>query len=188
MPTWTFIFIAACTIIFFAELASPLFDSFAFVPTLAFKEPWRFVTSIFLHAGFDHLFFNMFALFMFGVYLESVIGHKHFVLLFFIAGILGNVAYMLLSPASDVPAVGASAAIYGIMSMLAILRPSLIVYVGFIPMPMILAAAVWTVMEFVGLFVPSDIAHEAHLVGILIGVVYGWLIKRRQAEHFIVNY
>jgi membrane associated rhomboid family serine protease len=183
-PKLTFILIAVCTAIFFAELAFPAIENyFSFVPTLAFREPWRFVTSIFLHAGLDHLFFNMFALFIFGIYLESSIGVKRFLLIFFVAGILGNVAYMVLSPASSIPAVGASGAIYGVMGMLAVMQPTLIVYVGYIPMPMILAAVLWTATEFLGLFVPSDIAHEAHLAGIIVGAIYGWIMRKRKAHY-----
>jgi len=182
IPKWTFIFIAVCTAIFFLEFALPLFEWFEFVPSLAYSEPWRFVTAIFLHAGLDHLFFNMLALLMFGLYLESIIGYKRFVLLFFTAGIAGNVAYLLLAPEGTIPAVGASGAIYGIMAMLAVMRPSLIVYVGYIPMPMILAAVLWTILEFAGMFVPSSIAHEAHLAGIIIGVAYGWLRRKRRAK------
>lgn len=182
MPKLTFVFIAICTAFFLVEFILPIFDLFAFIPVLAYEEPWRFVTAIFLHAGFDHLFFNMFALFVFGIYLESIIGYKRFLLLFFTAGIAGNFAYMLLSPNSGIPAVGASGAIYGIIGMLAIMRPSLIVYVGYIPMPMIVAATLWTIMEFAGMFIPSNIAREAHLAGIVLGVLYGWLTKKRRGK------
>lgn len=179
-PKWTFIFIAICVLTFFLEFIIPSFSYFSFVPAYALSRPWTFVTSIFLHAGFEHLFFNMFALFMFGVYLESILTDKQFLLTFFSAGILGNVAYMLTSPFGTIPAVGASGAIYGIMGLLAILRPSLIVYVGYMPMPMIVAAGFWTILNVLGMFVPGNIAHESHLSGLFIGIIYGIYLRRKR--------
>jgi membrane associated rhomboid family serine protease len=181
-PVWTFIFIAVCVIIFAMEFTVPyFFEQFSFIPALSYSEPWRFVSSIFLHASIDHLFFNMFALFVFGMYLESVIGKKKFIIIFFLTGIAGNIAYLMISPQGIIPAVGASGAIYGVMSTLAILRPTLIVYVGTIPMPMIVAAVLWTIMEFLGLFVPGNIAHEAHLAGLFLGGLIGFILRRRKS-------
>ena len=184
-PKVTFVLIAVCAVIFFAEYVSPaIYDyfsnSFSFVPAFAFSQPWRFVTSIFLHASIEHIFFNMFALFIFGIYLESVVGIKHFLSIFFLAGVLGNLAYLVLSPSGIIPAVGASGAIYGVMGMLAAMRPKLIVYVGYIPMPMVAAAFIWTLTEFFGLFVPSGVAHEAHIAGLAIGIVYGLIMRHRE--------
>lgn len=185
-PRWTFIFIALCIVVFFAELILPIVEQFAFVPARAFGQPWTFVTSIFLHAGVDHLFFNMFALFMFGIYLESRITERQFLILFFAAGIMGNFAYMLMSPYGTIPAVGASGAVYGIMGMLAILQPGLMIYVFYMPMPMIFAAALWTITEFFGLFTPGNIAHEAHLAGIIVGALFGWWVRKRKKRYRFV--
>jgi membrane associated rhomboid family serine protease len=162
------------------------FETFSFAPAYAFEQPWTFVTSVFLHAGAEHLFFNMFALFMFGIYLEPRISERQFLAVFFAAGVLGNVAYMLMSPYGVVPAVGASGAIYGIMGMLAVLQPSLTIYVLYMPMPMIFAAVLWTVTEFLGLFVPSDVGHEAHLFGLAVGFLFGlWVRRQKKKEIFV---
>jgi membrane associated rhomboid family serine protease len=180
-PKWTFIFIATCVVVFAAEFIVPyFFEQFSFIPSLSYSEPWRFLSSVFLHASVDHLFFNMFALFIFGMYLESVVGRKKFIIIFFLTGIAGNLAYLMISPQGIIPAVGASGAIYGIMGTLAILRPTLIVYVGVIPMPMIVAAVLWTIMEFLGMFVPGNIAHEAHLAGLFLGCLIGFILRKRK--------
>jgi len=186
-PKWTFIFIGLCVAVFFLEMLPQFpFESFSFAPAFAFEQPWTFVTSIFLHAGIEHLFFNMFALFMFGIYLEPRISERRFLTVFFVAGVLGNAAYMLMSPYGTIPAVGASGAIYGVMGMLAILQPSLTIYIFYMPMPMIFAAALWTITEFLGLFVPGDIAHEAHLAGIIVGALFGlWTKKMKKKDVFI---
>ncbi len=179
-PRWTFTFIGFCTAIFFFDLIFQIWPAFAFTPALAFSQPWTFITSIFLHAGFDHLFFNMFALFIFGLYLEARVSTKQYLFIFFLAGFFGNVAYYLTAPLGVIPAVGASGAIYGVMGMLAVLYPGLIVYVGYAPMPMIIAAAIWFLMEFTGMFVPSNIAHQAHLAGLIVGAAYGLYVRRQR--------
>jgi len=174
--TLTFIFISIIAFLF-----QPLsfFKYLAFVPAYAFSRPWSFVTSIFLHANFAHLFFNMFALFVFGSYLESRIKKIDFLLLFFLSGISGNFAYLFTDINSSIPAVGASGAIYGILGALAIIYPALIVWVGYIPMPIIFAVVFWIILNFVGLFIPSNIAYQAHLAGIFVGIFYGHKIKKK---------
>jgi membrane associated rhomboid family serine protease len=139
-----------------------------------------FVSSIFLHASIDHIVFNMIALFFFGTYLERMVGPRLFLVIFFIAGIVGNFGYMLTAPGSIVPAIGASGAIYGIVGVLAVLTPLTLVYVYFIvPMPMVVFAALYAVLDFVGLFAPSDIAHGAHIGGLLVGVAFGIYLRQR---------
>ncbi len=178
MVRWTFVFIIACTAVFLIQLAG-IFDweLFAFTPALAIQRPWTFVTSIFLHADFLHLFFNMFALFMFGIVLESRIGSKNFIILFFLSGIVGSIGYMITASNPMVPAIGASGAIYGILGTLAVMMPLMIVWVLGIPMPMIVAAFLWVALEVFGMFSPSDIAHSAHLGGIFIGIIYGVYLR-----------
>lgn len=183
---WTITFVIICTAVYVMDIYSGFYiiDNYSFVPSLAFDEPWRFITSMFLHASPEHLIFNMFALFMFGSYLESIVGGRRFVTIYFLAGIAGNLAYwgMAFLFFSNIPAVGASGAIYGVMGMLAFMRPKLIVYAFGFPMPMIIAAAMWTLIELLGLFVPGAIAHEAHLAGIIVGAIYGRYLKNRQSR------
>lgn len=174
----TLMLILICIFTFFLESLPHFMEILYFVPSQAFKRPWTFVTSVFLHADFVHLFFNMFGLFMFGLYLERKISKKDYLLIFLLAGIVGNFGYMLTALYEDVPAVGASGAIYGIMGCLAILEPYATVYVGYLPMPMIVAAFFWAFMEFVGIFIPSNIAHGSHLFGLIVGIVFG-IYKRK---------
>jgi uncharacterized protein len=178
-PVLTIGLIILCTIIFFTSLYVPLNDQFAFRPALAFDMPWTFITSLFLHASEIHLLSNMFALFVFGTYLETRISPGKYLSVFFAAGILGNFAYILTDPGSMIPGVGASGAIYGVMGMLATLYPGLIVYMFYAPMPIIVAAGLWFILEFTGLFTPSDIAHQAHLAGLLLGAAYGYYLRKR---------
>lgn len=114
---------------------------------------------------------------MFGIYLESRIKTRDFLLIFFLSGIAGNLGYLVTASNPMIPGIGASGAVYGIMGSLAILMPHAIVYIGYIPMPMIIAAFFWGITEFLGLFVPSGIAHGAHLGGLFFGIAYGLHLK-----------
>jgi membrane associated rhomboid family serine protease len=169
--------IAICIVIFIFQLVFS-FDDFYFVPAEAFSKPWTFVTSIFLHAGIEHLFFNMIALLIFGSYLESKTSKKTFLLIFFVSGIVGNFGYMFTTTSQTTPGLGASGAIYGIMGTLAVIEPFATVYISYMPMPMIMAAFVWALTEFLGLFVPSNIARGAHLGGLFFGIIYGLYLRK----------
>lgn len=176
-PKWTFIFIAASVIAFLLQNVTDLWIIFAFFPIFSFEAPWMFVTSIFLHADFSHLFFNMFALLFFGIYLERMIGRRAFATLFLLSGIIGNVGYLITASDPFIPAIGASGAVYGIMGALATLAPFMMIFIYMLPMPMIVAAILWALADFAGLFAPSGIAHGAHLGGMFVGVAFGIYVR-----------
>jgi len=150
-----------------------MFSNFAMISSDAFLKPWMFVTHIFLHGGLLHLGYNLFALLLFGSILEKLIGSKKFLLIFFIAGIASAFGDVLFYPA----AVGASGAIFGIMGCLAILRPKLIVWAYGIPMYMIVAIAIWAFLDLTGIFYPDNVAHAAHLFGLVFGIASGLWIR-----------
>jgi len=173
-------------VVFVLQLAVSGFTQlFWFNPAAVSTQPWGFFTSIFLHGGLAHLFFNGFALLMFGPFLEQRIGSRKFLELFLAAGIIGSVFYFLfvlagITPA--LPALGASGAIYGILGALAVLAPNMVVFVMFVPMPMRYAAVLWVAIEFLGTFSPaSGIANAAHLGGLLLGFVYAkYFIEQKE--------
>lgn len=76
-------------------------------------EWWRYITSIFIHGGFGHLLFNCFSLFLFGPYLERLLGRIKFILLYLGSGIVGNIFTVLIMTRLTI-SVGASGAIYGL--------------------------------------------------------------------------
>lgn len=187
-PMLTIYLICFITFVFILQQFLPMEEYGDFIPAEAFERPWTFVTSIFLHADIEHIFFNMFALFIFGTFLETKIDARDYILIFLISGIFGNVAYLFIASDPTIPGLGASGAIYGIMGCLAVLAPTAIVYFLSVPMPMFLAAIIWAVTEFAGIFVPSDIGHAAHFAGLIIGVIYGFYIKRYQKELKVSQY
>lgn len=149
---------------------------------LLLPEPWRIFTSMFLHGDFEHLFLNMFALFVFGGALERRVGTPMFLLIYLLSGITASVGFLLFS-GPDVPALGASGAIYGLIGALVIVAPNMRVYLfGGIPMPMIAAGALYALLELLSLGNIDNIAHSAHLLGLVGGLAIAkWYQMKNEA-------
>src|SRR3989338_1117024 len=95
------IIVAICIVVFALQFSIANFtDAFALDSSLVAKEPWRLVTSIFLHGSLEHLIFNMFALALFGFILENIIGTRKFLTLFFIGGLFASIFSSAVYPAS----------------------------------------------------------------------------------------
>lgn len=178
-PIWTYIFILLCVIMFIFQNLTAYWIYLALFPYYALEMPWSFITSIFLHADFEHLLFNMIALFFFGLSLENTVGRKLFAIIFIISGVVGNIGYLIADPSSTIPGIGASGAIYGIVGTLVVLTPFRRVFLyGLLPIPLILLVILWALIDFAGLFSPSTIAHSAHLAGLLVGIIFGIYLRR----------
>ncbi len=193
MP-WTVILIIATTIVFFLQLIFsalkiPFTELLAITPAFVLSRPWTLVTPIFLHGSFFHLFLNMFVLWMFGVYLEKKIGSQKFLILYFAAGILGNIGYAITASNPLIPGLGASGAIFGILGTLAILEPNLMIFVWMVPMPLWIAAFLFIIFELGMSFAGGDmIAHWAHLFGLFFGFVYGYYLRKKTQKEFIIEF
>ena len=188
----TYGIIAVCAAVFAWELVD--IDSLSLLAMWPDEPwPWMFVTSIFMHGGLEHIFFNMLMLFMFGVTLERMIGSHRFLGLFLLAGVAGNAGYVLfcLATGDTVPAIGASGAIYGVFACLAILAPQIRVYLFFfIPLRIIHALILYAAVDILLINSDDSVAHAAHIAGALVGVAFAFyiqrLIKRRQT--YFVSY
>lgn len=120
---------------------------FAITPSLILsgKSLWTFVTSMFLHAGFFHIFANMFSLFFIGNFLEKIIGWKRFLSVYLIAGLVGGVFFVLsglIFNKLGISGIGASGAIFGILGVLAVLVPYSKIYLIIGPLILILGEVV----------------------------------------------
>jgi membrane associated rhomboid family serine protease len=178
----------ACIVMFALQQFIPGFTDLFVLEQSHAIEIWRFLTAIFLHGGFAHLLANLFALALFGTILEGSIGSRKFLIVFFVSGIFANLIAVWFYPSS----LGASGAIYGILGALVIIRPMMTVWVGGIPMPMMLAGLVWAGGSVLGLFYPSSTGHIAHLSGILLGAMFGalwrdWSKKQEIVEKLKLN-
>jgi hypothetical protein len=165
----THIIILICAIVFVLQMANLANENFVFRPIDLLAMPWTIITSMFAHGDFEHILFNMFALFMFGSILEEKIGTNRFIFLYLISGLLGSVGFMLFNSPFD-SALGASGAIYGILGALVLLAPQLQVFIYFFPVPMWLAGPIYAAIEIFALGKADNIAHSAHLLGFVAGL------------------
>jgi uncharacterized protein len=144
----------------------------------SFFQPWRFLSAIFLHGSSIHLIYNLFALGLFGSILEKFIGGKKFLLVFFLSGLLANLVAVNFYSSS----LGASGAIYGILGCLTLIKPKMFVWVYGMPMPMFLASIIWIVGSVLGIFIPSNTGHIAHLSGIIVGLIFGIFLRAKMPK------
>ena len=143
---------------------------------------WQLVSFQFMHGGLLHLLLNCWAIYIFGREVEGVLGWKRFLTLYLSSGVIGGLFQalfgVLLDGAFAAPVVGASAGAFGLVSAFAMLypeRPLMLLLFFIIPVSMrakflLLFSALLTVA---GIAFPVDnIAHAAHLGGILTGIVF----------------
>ncbi|MBQ8100938.1 MAG: rhomboid family intramembrane serine protease [Paludibacteraceae bacterium] len=144
---------------------------------------WQPLTYMFMHAGFDHIFFNMFAVLMFAPPLEERWGSKRFLIYYLISGIGAAVVQELVwwgmygPAAAPAVTIGASGAVFGILFAFGWLFPDVKMFLMFIPIPIParIFVGLYAVVElFLGVagFSGDNVAHFAHLGGML----FGWLL------------
>ncbi|MFH2201569.1 MAG: rhomboid family intramembrane serine protease [Elusimicrobiota bacterium] len=136
---------------------------------------WQPFTYLFLHGGFFHLFFNVFALWMFGMPVEAEWGPREFLKFYFICGVGAGVLNVILTPHSVAPIIGASGAVYGLLIAFAMLFPDAVIYLYFLfPIKAKHMAVLFVVLEFMAATSTNNttVARFAHLGGALIAYVY----------------
>lgn len=132
-------------------------------------QPWRMVTSLFVHSGFLHIAFNMWAVWIFGRMLENMLGTWRFLALYFISGLAGSMAVTLLAPQTSV--VGASGAIFGLFAAFFMIQRSL-------------GGNAVSLLVVIGLnlligFLPgTNISWQAHIGGIAAGFLTGYIFAK----------
>ena len=155
---------------------------FALIPKLVWKGyVWQLFTYMFLHGGIWHLALNMYALFLFGNDIEYYWGTKEFYKFYFITGIGAGIIYAILRFHSYIPVIGASGAIFGVLLAYGLYFPErrLMIFPLFIPIKAIHLVYIFGAIEFLSIFTHDNIAHLAHLAGLLVGYLYiRW--KRRR--------
>lgn len=137
--------------------------------------PWQLFTYMFMHASFSHLFFNMIALWMFGMELENSLGSKRFLTFYLLCGLGGGLLHLLAAPLFSVagPTVGASGAVYGVLLAFGLLFPErLIMIYFFVPIKAKYFVLLYMVIEFLSVGSLDGIAHFAHIGGAVVGFVF----------------
>jgi membrane associated rhomboid family serine protease len=140
---------------------------------------WQIFTYMFVHAEFIHIFFNMFGLMVFGPKIEQTMGRYKFLSFYLICGVFSALFYMLITiPTSgiiNIPMIGASGAIFGVLAAYGLMYPRDTIYVQlFIPMPAIVFVIIYGALEvFLGVVTigvqGGGIAHFGHVGGIIAG-------------------
>lgn len=159
-----------------APLDSTLLDTFALWPLENGFFPWQLITYQYLHGGFTHIFFNLLALWMFGMELENIWGTKRFAVYYTLSGIAAGLVHIFISPllgASLAPTVGASGSIMGVLLAFGLIFPDrpVMMFPIFFPIPARIFVLLYAGLDLVlGLTSASDgVAHFAHLGGALGG-------------------
>lgn len=147
---------------------------------------WQFITYMFLHADWGHLFFNMFALWMFGRTLEYEIGSRRFLLYYFVCGVGAALLQMGVAWIADDPGtilLGASGAVMGVLLAFGVMHPNEVLIIFPIPVPI---KAKWFVIGYAALELfygatgrNAGIAHFAHVGGMLWGYLLLLYWKRK---------
>jgi membrane associated rhomboid family serine protease len=185
MPvSYSGIILALCVVVFLISLISPrlVYTYLALNPAFLMERPWTIISHMFVHASFDHLFWNMLFLFFFGVELERRVGESRFLLIYLLSGIAAAVGQMLVSSGT---LVGASGALYGVLGCLAIIAPEIRVLLFFvIPLSIRYAVVLFAVIDFLMVGTADSVAHAAHLTGLVVGLLFGYSMKRQPRYYY----
>lgn len=175
---WLWIIIVTC-ILFIIQLifGDSFTNMFLLDRTQLSNHPWMLITAIFMHANFWHIFFNMFAILIFGPVLEQRIGSKKFLFLYLVGGIFANIIGLFFYER----ALGASGAIMALLGTLIFLMPRLKVWIwGIVPLPLWAAGILWFALDLFGTLDPtSGIGNVAHIAGMIFGLLYGYYLKSK---------
>ncbi len=170
--------------------------NYSFIGSRFIAEPqvywYTIITSMFLHGGFLHIIGNMLYLVIFGDNIEDCLGHFKFLFFYLIAGIAGSLLQLLFSVDPNIPNIGASGAISGIIGGYIILFPfkkiltiiPIFIFPLQVKLPAFLLLGLWIFMQFnngitaitQGAF--NNVAYMAHIGGLLAGIVY--VLPRRK--------
>jgi membrane associated rhomboid family serine protease len=149
------------------------------IPAIVEQRPWTMLTNMFVHAEFWHIFMNMLFLYFFGSSLIRITGTKKFLLVYFLGGIVGNIFTLAVSWSSVIPVVGASAAVYSLAGTLVVLVPNARVALwGILPMPFWAFIGIFFVLLALPPFVDISVAWQAHLGGLITGLVAGYIFRK----------
>ncbi|MCH2449482.1 MAG: rhomboid family intramembrane serine protease [Gracilimonas sp.] len=148
--------------------------------------PWQLVTYIFLHGGLGHIFFNLFALWIFGQSIEKLWGSKRFLIYFFVTGIGAGLFQLWLAGGGNAPTIGASGAVFGILLAFGMMYPDryIVLLIPPIPIKAKYFVAIYGAFElFAGISNPyGGIARFAHVGGLVVGfiLIKFWKLKKPQ--------
>lgn len=207
---WTVAFIAACVLVFayqatlperagmrfvyaYGAIPSVVFGQALLPPELGAVPGWlSLVTSMFLHGGFMHLAGNMLFLWVLGDNVEDAMGHFRFVVFYLLCGIAAALSHAVIEPASQVPMIGASGAISGVIGAYLVQHPTApirtLVFNVIVPLPAFVVLGLWIVFQFANAAIAppgeAGIAWWAHIGGFFAGVLLIFVMRYRDVPLF----
>lgn len=139
-----------------------------------------FLTSMFLHSSVLHLMGNMLFLWIFGDNVEDYLGHFEYLLFYLVCGVGAGVAHTITNFHSNLPALGASGAISGVMGAYLVLYPRsrvlTLIFIFLVPVPAVIILGWWFILQFLqgvqslGMRAAGGVAWWAHIGGFLLGM------------------
>lgn len=194
LPIVTYVLIAVNILIFLLELAGgeEFVMRWAFIPSRFLADPIASIpnifTSMFMHAGWGHLLGNMLYLWIFGDNVEDHLGKLKFLFFYLICGIAAVFAQFAFNPSSQIPNVGASGAIAGVLGAYILLWPQgkirVLLLNSIILMPALVVIGLWFLLQFVSgigsLYSTNEtggVAYMAHIGGFLAGLAIAILYR-----------
>jgi membrane associated rhomboid family serine protease len=198
VPLVTYVLIAMNVLFFFVELSGGegFIEKWAFVPSRFLANPIADIpslfTSMFMHAGWMHLGGNMLYLWIFGDNVEDRFGRVKFSIFYLICGLAATFAQLAFSTGSNVPNLGASGAIAGVLGAYILLFPKGRVKVlqgqRVIQVPALVAIGGWIVLQFfsgIGSIASTaesgGVAYMAHIGGFVAGFVLTFMLRGKRA-------
>lgn len=198
-PIFNLLLIGFTVFVFYQQIVSldqeGFINQYALIPALIDFNNWQtlfpFITAIFLHGGFLHIISNMWFLWVFGDNVEGHFGPIIYFFLYFISGIGGNIAQYLLNPTSQIPMLGASGAVAGVLGAYYVLFPqskikTLVPFFGFLSVVEISAPFMlgyWFILQVIsgaaslGSLSTGGVAFWAHVGGFAAGVLFASIIR-----------
>jgi membrane associated rhomboid family serine protease len=194
VPLVTYALLALNILFFFVELSGgeAFILRWAFVPSRFIDNPitdsLTLFTSMFMHAGWVHLGGNMLYLWIFGDNVEDRFGHIKFIIFYLICGIAATLAQLAFSIGSNIPNLGASGAIAGVLGAYILMFPgrrvSVLQGMRVIQVPALIVIGIWVVLQFysgIGSIANSSeiggVAYMAHIGGFVAGFVLTFLFR-----------
>ncbi len=194
-PFVTNVLIALCVLVYLGTLFGSkvfvlnLVYNYGLVPsTVGVAIPLSLVTYMFLHANLAHLVSNVFVLHSVGREIERDVGSLRFGLVYLASGVVAGLFHTAAGPASDVPVIGASGAIFGLIAVLLLLMPFKVTTALILPLPGVVMGILLVLVEVVAVLVSveSGVAHDMHLYGFFVGCLGAFAIDYNRALRGLV--
>lgn len=199
-PWMNYSLILINTIVFLWEIAGNparfqrLIYSYGFIPVAFLEDPtantYRIFTSMFMHGGWLHLLGNMLYLYIFGDNVEAVFGHLKYLFFYLISGVAASLFHMAVFPFSQIPAVGASGAISGVLAAYLVFYPrariitAILVwyFINVEPIPAKYYITFWFIWQLIPGLIAGEaagVAYWAHIGGFIAGLLIAYPYRHR---------